>query len=106
MAYAIVAAGGKQYRMEEGKTLRLERIPAEPGKTILLEKVVFARNGEKILAGKAAAGVKVEAEVLRHGKGDKVLVFKYRRKKGIRKKTGHRQGFTEIRVSRLVFPGS
>jgi len=99
MTYAIFRALGKQYRAEKGDVLRLPRMDAEPGAKVTFNEVLLSSDGKTIRAGTPVVkGAKVEAEVLSEGKERKIYVFKFKRRKGYRRKTGHRQRFTEIRV--------
>jgi len=97
--YAIFEAKGKQWRAEPGVTLRLPSMDAEPGDRVRIDRVLLAERGDEILVGRPAlANAAVELEVLGHGKGEKIVVFKRKRRKGYRRKQGHRQPFTEVRV--------
>ncbi len=99
MTYAIFRALGKQYRAEKGAVLRLPRMDAEPGTKITFDEVLLSSDGKKVRAGTPVVkGAKVEAEVLGEGKERKIYVFRFKRRKNYRKKTGHRQRFTEVRV--------
>ena len=99
MTYAIFRALGKQYRAEKGDVLRLPRMDVEPGAKVTFDEVLLSSDGKTIRAGTPVVkGAKVEAEVLSEGKERKIYVFKFKRRKGYRRKTGHRQRFTEIRV--------
>jgi large subunit ribosomal protein L21 len=96
--YAIVATGGKQYRVEQGQRLEVERLAAEPGSTVELPEVLLVADGERVTVGQPTVpGARVVAEVLGEVKGKKLVVFKYKAKVRYRRKTGHRQ-----RLSRLV----
>ena len=101
--YAVFQTGGKQFRAEPGARLRVPSLDVEPGKSVTFDHVLVAGDGdEKVNVGAPTVkGASVKAEVLRHGRGDKVIVFKRRRRKGYRKKQGHRQNFTEIRVDKV-----
>jgi large subunit ribosomal protein L21 len=100
--YAIFRAQGKQFRAEEGKTIQLPRMDAEPGSKITFDEVLLASDGEKVTAGTPTVkGAKVEAEVLGETKGEKIYVFKFKRRKNYRRKTGHRAKFTEVRITGL-----
>ncbi|TFG51057.1 MAG: 50S ribosomal protein L21 [Gemmatimonadales bacterium] len=99
MTYAIFRALGKQYRAENGAVLRLPRMDAEPGSKVTFEDVLLSSDGKTVRAGTPVVkGAKVEAEVLREGKDKKIYVFRFKRRKGYRRKTGHRQRFTEVRI--------
>ncbi len=98
--YVIFRALGKQFRAEKGQTLRLPLMSAEPGSTVTFDEVLLASDGDNITAGSPLVkGAAVEAEVLREGKEKKIFVFKFKRRKNYRRKTGHRQRFTEVRVT-------
>lgn len=101
--YAVFQTGGKQFRAEPGDRIRVPSLEAEPGSTITFERVLVASNGSAVSVGAPLVdGATVTAEVLRHGRDKKVIVFKRKRRKGYRLKKGHRQGFTEVRVSQVV----
>lgn len=98
--YAIFRAQGKQFKAEQGKTLFLPRMDAETGSTITFDEVLLASDGEKVLAGTPTLkGASVSAEVVGEKKGEKIYVFKFKRRKNYRRKTGHRAKFTEIRIT-------
>jgi len=98
--YAIFRAQGKQFRAEEGKTVRLPRMEVEPGSTITFDEVLLASDGDTISAGTPLVkGAKVTAEVLGEVKGEKIYVFRFKRRKNIRRKTGHRTKFTNVRIT-------
>jgi len=102
--YAIFEAKGKQFRAEPEATLRLPTLEAEPGERVTFDHVLVAGRDEETMVGRPALeGASVSAEVVRHGRGDKIVVYKMKRRKGYRKKQGHRQGFTEIRVLDIEF---
>ena len=102
--YAVFQTGGKQFRAEPGFRIRIPSLDVEPGGSVTFDHVLLAADGEeKILVGApVVAGATVKAEVIRHGRGDKVIVFKRKRRKGYRKKQGHRQNFTEIRIEEVA----
>jgi large subunit ribosomal protein L21 len=98
--YAIFRALGKQFRAEKGQTLRLPLMDAEPGSTVKFDEVLLTADGDDITAGSPLVkGAVVEAEVIGDGKEKKLYVFKFKRRKNYRRKTGHRQKFTEVRVT-------
>ena len=100
--YAIVETGGKQYRVQQGEIVRVESIHEEPGKEVVLEKVLLVANDTQITAGNPdIPGAVVTAEVLGHGRGDKIIVFKFKSKKNVRKKQGHRQNYTDIKIREI-----
>jgi len=97
--YAVVKTGGKQYRVSAGEKLRIEQIGAEFGQEIVLDQVLLVADGEALKMGAPlVSGATVKAKVLSHGRGDKVHVFKMRRRKHYRKSQGHRQNYTEIEI--------
>ncbi len=98
--YAIIRAGGKQYKAEKGKTLRLPLMGAEAGSKITFDEVLLSSDGQTINAGNPMVkGAKVTGEVFGDGKEPKIYVFKFKRRKNYRRKTGHRQGYTEVRIT-------
>jgi large subunit ribosomal protein L21 len=97
--YAVIQTGGKQYRVAEGETLRVEKLAVATGDKISFSPLLFADDGGNVQIGKPnVAGIKVEAEVLGQGKGEKIVIFKYKRRKSYRRKTGHRQLFTALKI--------
>ncbi len=98
--YAVFQTGGKQFRAEPGTRIRIPTLQAEPGDTVTFDDVLLATDSDdKVQVGTPVLdGASVTAEVLRHGRGKKVIVFKRKRRKGYRKKQGHRQNFTEVRI--------
>lgn len=103
--YAIVNTGGKQYRVAPGDTLRVEYLPADAGDLVELEDVrMLSDDGGAVTMGAPSIdGAKVTAEVLAQGRGKKVIVFKYKAKTRYRRKNGHRQNFTELRVTDISY---
>jgi large subunit ribosomal protein L21 len=102
--YAVFKTGGKQFRAEPGARVRIPSLDVEPGSSVTFDEVLLAGDGEEqVQVGTPVVeGALVKAEVIRHGRGDKVIVFKRKRRKGYRKKQGHRQGFTEIRIDEVA----
>ena len=101
--YAVFKTGGKQFRAEPGQRLRVPSLPDEAGANVEFAEVLLAADGDDVSVGTPLVeGATVKAEVLRHGKDDKIVVFKRKRRKGYRRKQGHRQKFTEIRVDEVV----
>jgi large subunit ribosomal protein L21 len=97
--YAVIKTGGKQYRVSAGEKLKVEQIPADIGAEIVLDQVLMLGNGEAITLGAPlVSGAAVTAKVLSQGRGDKVRIYKMRRRKHYRKSQGHRQNFTEIEI--------
>ena len=97
--YAVVRTGGKQYRVEEGTALPVERLAADQGATVDLEPLLYASGGESLFAGADLGRVRVEATVLGHERGPKLRVFKFKPKRGYKRTTGHRQELTRLRVT-------
>ncbi|MEY3018919.1 MAG: hypothetical protein RL336_2054 [Pseudomonadota bacterium] len=98
--YAIIKAGGKQHRVVEGETLKLEKIEAETGAAINFEEVLLVGAGADVKIGQpVVAGAKVSAEVVSHGRHDKVTIVKFKRRKHHRKQAGHRQWYTEVKIT-------
>jgi large subunit ribosomal protein L21 len=101
--YAIIKTGGKQYRVNSGEQLRVETLAAEVGAAVSFEEVLLVGAGEAVRVGAPlVAGARVKATVLGHGRGDKVKIFKLRRRKHFQKSQGHRQNYTEIRIDDIV----
>ena len=97
--YAVVKTGGKQYRVSAGEKLKIEQIPAEVGQEIVLDQVLVVADGDALKMGTPlVSGATVTAKVLKQGRGDKVRIFKMRRRKHYRKSQGHRQNYTEIEI--------
>ncbi|MBI5809723.1 MAG: 50S ribosomal protein L21 [Deltaproteobacteria bacterium] len=100
--YAVIKTGGKQYVVSEGDTLKVEKLDAEPGGNVEFTEVLAIGEGAGIKVGTpTVAGAKVVAEILGQGKHKKVIIFKKKRRKGYAKKQGHRQSFTNIRISAI-----
>jgi large subunit ribosomal protein L21 len=97
--YAVVKTGGKQYRVQSGESVRVESLPAEVGAAVSFDEVLMVGEGESVRVGTPfVAGAKVNATVVAHGRGEKVRIFKMRRRKHFQKSQGHRQGYTEVRI--------
>src|SRR5512140_2405189 len=97
--YAVIQTGGKQYRVAEGETLRVEKLAGSPGDKLSFSPLLFADDGGNVQVGKPeVSGIKVEAEVVAQTKGAKIVVFKYKRRKSYRRKTGHRQPLTALKI--------
>jgi large subunit ribosomal protein L21 len=98
--YAVIETGGKQYRVTPGSSVKIEKLVGDPGADITFDKVVAVVNDAgELKAGKDAAGAKVSAKIENHGRADKVIVFKFKRKKQYKKTQGHRQGYTQVMVT-------
>jgi large subunit ribosomal protein L21 len=101
--YAVFRTGGKQFRAEPGKKIRVPSLVGEPGDSVTFEDVLLASDGKDVQVGlPMVKGAKVKAELVGHGRDRKIIVFKRKRRKGYRKKQGHRQGYTEIRVDEIL----
>ena len=101
--YAIIESGGKQYRVEPGAVVALERIPGEVGSQVELDRVLLVSDGSTIKVGQpTVAGAKVISQIVAQTRGEKIYVFKFKRRKKYRRKTGHRQELTEVRVAEIV----
>ncbi len=97
--YAVIKTGGKQYRVSAGDKLRVEKIPGSVGEKVELSEVLFL-GGDKVVVGKpTVAGAKVTAEIVAQDRAKKIIVFKMRRRKNYRRKRGHRQHFTELKIT-------
>ncbi len=104
--YAIIKSGGKQYRVAPGSTVRLEKLPGDVGDEVALDEVLFVSDGEKTEVGTPTlADAKVTGKITEQGKARKILVFKMKRRKGYRRKAGHRQRFTEVKIEAIDAPG-
>jgi large subunit ribosomal protein L21 len=98
--YAVIQTGGKQYRVSEGDRLRVEKLDVEPGGSVELDRVLLIADDNDVQVGKPyVEGGKVTASVESHGRGDKVKIIKFRRRKNYLKRQGHRQWYTELRVT-------
>ena len=104
--YAVVQTGGKQYRVSEGDVITVEKLNAEAGSTVSLDKVlVLGEEGKLTVGTPYVDGAAVSAEVVENGKGKKVVIFKYKAKKDYRKKQGHRQPYTKLEIKAICAPG-
>ena len=98
--YAVIKSGGKQHRVVEGEVLKLELIDAEPGSAIEFDEVLLVADGSDVKIGAPVVeGSKVTAEVVTHGRGDKIKIIKFRRRKHSMKRMGHRQWYTEVKIT-------
>ena len=101
--YAIIATGGKQYKVEEGQTIDVELLHAEAGETVEIDSVLMLNKDGEIVTGKPyVEGAKVSLKVVENGKAPKIVVFKYKPKKNYRRKKGHRQPYTRVTVESIV----
>ena len=101
--YAVVKTGGKQYRITPGEKLKVEQIAADVGAEVVLDQVLMVGEGDSVRVGQPiVAGATVKATVVGHGRGDKVEIFKMRRRKHYQKHQGHRQNYTELKIDSIV----
>lgn len=100
--YAIVGACGKQYRVEKGDEIFLEKLAVDEGAEYIFDNVLAVSTDAGVKFGADASGAKVKATVLKHGKGKKVIIFKYKSKKDFRKKQGHRQPYTKVKIEEII----
>lgn len=102
---AIIRIGSKQLTIEEGDRIRVEKMTAEKGSTVEITDILAVMNGEKTVFGKPVVeGAKIEAKVITHGRGEKIIVFKFKPKKRYRLKRGHRQSYTELQIDKIIVP--
>ena len=99
--YAIIATGGKQYKVSEGDVIKVEKLGAAAGETVTFDQVLLVNNGEVVVGIPSVANANVSATVVKEGKGKKVIVYKYKRKTGYHKKNGHRQAYTEVKIDKI-----
>lgn len=101
--YAVIATGGKQYKVAAGDVLRIEKIGGEVGDAVTIDQVLMVADGDQVRVGRpVVADASVSARIVEQGKAKKVLVFKYKRRKGFRKMQGHRQPFTAIKIDNIA----
>ncbi len=96
--YAVFQSGGKQHRVSEGQVIRLEKLEVETGSEVVFDKVLMVANGEDI----KVEGATIKAEIVEHGRGDKIKIVKFRRRKHYRKQQGHRQWFTDVKITAIA----
>ena len=99
--YAIIATGGKQYKVSEGDIIKVEKLGVAEGETVTFDQVLAVNNGELNIGTPTVAGATVTASVVREGKDKKVIVYKYKNKTGYHKKNGHRQLFTQVKIEKI-----
>jgi large subunit ribosomal protein L21 len=101
--YAVIKTGGKQYKVAPGEQLSVESLAAEAGKTVSFDEVLMVADGDKISVGAPLVkGASVKAEVVAHGRGDKIRIIKHRRRKHYHREQGHRQNFTEVKIIEIT----
>ena len=100
--YAVIKTGGKQYRVSSGEKIKVEQLTADVGSQVTLDKVLMVADGDKISIGQPLVqGAKVQATIVGHGRGEKIRIFKLRRRKHFKKQQGHRQNYTEIQINEI-----
>ena len=99
--YAIIATGGKQYKVSEGDVIRIEKLDVEAGETVTFDQVLAVSDGELKVGCPTVEGASVSATVEKQGKAKKVIVYKYKRKTGYHKKNGHRQLYTQVKIDKI-----
>ncbi len=99
--YAIIATGGKQYKVEEGDVIKVEKLGVEAGQTVTFDQVLVVSDKETKVGTPIVDGASVSATVVAEGKGKKVIVYRYKRKTGYHKKNGHRQPFTQVKIDKI-----
>jgi large subunit ribosomal protein L21 len=100
--YAVVNSGGKQYKVQQGQILRIEKIPGDVGNPVTFDRVLMFSDGENVSIGQPALkDITVEGHIVEQGKAKKIIVFKYKRRKRYRRKKGHRQDFTAVRIDNI-----
>mgnify|MGYP001141272567 CR=1 FL=1 len=99
--YAIIATGGKQYKVSEGDIIRVEKLGVEAGGTVTFDQVLAVNNGSLVVGNPTVANATVSASVVKEGRAKKIIVYKYKRKTGYHKKNGHRQSFTEVKIDKI-----
>ena len=103
MSYAIIRTGGKQFRVEPGKTVRIPTLLGDEGSSVEFNDVLLGSDGNKVQTGvPTLSGAKVTGEIVRHARDKKIVVFKFKRRKNYAKKQGHRQDFTEVRINDIT----
>lgn len=99
--YAIIATGGKQYKVAEGDVIKVEKLGLEAGAAVSFDQVLVVNNGSLVAGNPTVAGASVSATVVEEGKGKKVIVYRYKRKTGYHKKNGHRQAYTKVKIEKI-----
>lgn len=99
--YAIIATGGKQYKVAEGDIIRVEKLGVEAGATVSFDQVLVVNNGDLVVGNPTVANASVTATVVEEGKNKKVIVYRYKRKSGYHKKNGHRQPYTKVKIEKI-----
>jgi large subunit ribosomal protein L21 len=100
--YAVIETGGKQYRVTPGEAIEIETLAGDPGAEVEFNRVLAVIDGDSVKAGADAGAARVKGAIVAHGRGDKTLVFKFKRKKQYRRTIGHRQNFTRVKISEIT----
>jgi len=100
--YAIIATGGKQYKVSEGDIIRVEKLGVEAGETVTFDQVLAVNKGDLVVGNPTIANAIVSATVVEEGKNRKVIVYRYKRKSGYHKKNGHRQPYTKVKIDKIT----
>ena len=99
--YAIIATGGKQYKVSEGDIITIEKLAVEAGDSVVFDQVLAVNDDKLVVGNPTVAGATVNASVVENGRAKKVIVYKYKRKTGYHKKNGHRQSFTKVKIEKI-----
>lgn len=99
--YAIIATGGKQYKVAEGDIINVEKLGVEAGESVTFDQVLAVNNGSLVVGQPTVAGATVTASVIKEDKAKKIIVYRYKRKTGYHKKNGHRQQFTQVKIEKI-----
>jgi len=99
--YAVIETGGKQYRVTPGETVEIETLPGDVGAEVEFSRVLGVFDGDQVKSGTAAGGARVKGTITAHGRGDKTIVFKFKRKKQYKRTIGHRQNFTRVQITEI-----
>ncbi|OQX68215.1 MAG: 50S ribosomal protein L21 [Sorangiineae bacterium NIC37A_2] len=102
MANAVIRTGGKQYRVSPGDVLRIEKLDGSPGDRVTFEEVLFLGGDSPKFGAPLVSGAKVEGEIVAQGRGEKLVIFKFKRRKKHRRKNGHRQSFTAVKITEVL----
>jgi large subunit ribosomal protein L21 len=100
--YAVIETGGKQYRVTEGESIEVETLTGDVGAEVEFDRVIAVMDGDAVKAGSTVGGARVKGTITAHGRGDKTIVFKFKRKKQYKRTIGHRQNFTRVQVNEIV----
>ena len=101
--YAVIVTGGKQYKVAEGDVLKVEKLDASAGDAVTFKPILCVKDGVSAVGTPEVEGASVSGQVVKQARGEKILVFKYKAKKNVRKRQGHRQAFTQIKITKIDF---